>query len=148
MQTIVVSCIIFRKKLKTYEFLLLKRTPQKGSFWQPPGGVYEKKDKSKLEGVYREVFEETGIKKEDFIRVLENIHQFTFDKHHITNEPINPIKEFVHAFQVKKNVKININKNKSKEHENYKWVSFEQALKMLKWQNNIDSFNKLRKTIF
>ena len=51
-------------------FLLLKRTPQDGGFWQPLTGTVE--DGEKLSDcLKRELNEETGIK--DIITLLENI---------------------------------------------------------------------------
>ena len=41
----VVLCIVFRKIKTNYEFLLLKRSPEEGDFWQPIGGKVEKGDK-------------------------------------------------------------------------------------------------------
>ena len=137
------ECIIFRRKGKLYEFLLLKRIPEKGGFWQPPCGKLEKSDNSKLDAAYREVLEETGISKDNILRAIKNVHYFETDKHYITGKPIKPIKEYVFGFEVKPNVQVGIDNNINTEHEEYKWVSFDKALKLLKWENNKDAFKKL-----
>jgi len=142
--TRIAGCIVFRKNGNNYDFLLLKRIPEKGAFWQPVGGVVEKEDKDYLGAAYREVFEETGITKDKIIRVIENFYQFSFDAHYLTGEPIAPVDERVYAFEVKEDVKIVLDANTSFEHEKYEWVSCEEAIKMLKWQNNKDAFEKLK----
>ena len=142
----VIMVIIFRK-IKEYEFLLLKRTINKGNFWQPVGGLIENKDKTKLDAAYRETIEETGIKKENVKRVIENFYQFTYDKHYLTNQPINPINEFVYAFEIEPNTKITIDSNQDKEHEQFAWFNYNDAIKKLKWQNNKDAFNKLKQLL-
>jgi 8-oxo-dGTP pyrophosphatase MutT (NUDIX family) len=143
MRKIQLECIIFRKKEELLEFLLLKRVSEKGGFWQPPCGGMEKEDKSELDAAYREIFEETGIKRNQIIKVIKNVHQFIIDKDYLTSEQIEPIKEIVYGFQVSSNVKITIENNIYVEHEKFRWVSFDEAIKMLKWKNNKEAFKKL-----
>lgn len=143
MRKIQIECIVFRKNCSGFEFLLLKRIPEKGGFWQPPCGGLEENDESKLNAAYREILEETGIKKEQIIKVIENVHHFVMDKHYLTNEPIIPIEEFVYAFETTNETPINIHNNIYVEHDDFKWVCFDEAIKMLKWENNKDSFKKL-----
>ena len=140
------ATIIFRIVNHKYEFLLLKRLPVVGGFWQYAGGSIEDGE-DHLEAAYREVFEEAGIAKKDVIRVIDNVYYFTMDKHYLTNEPMPIQEEFVYAFEVKPNTKININNNPCSEHDAYRWVDFDSAMKMLKWDNNKDAFNKLKKIL-
>jgi len=141
------ECIVFRKNKNKYEYLLLKRIPEKGGFWQPPCGGMEDTDKTKLDAAHREVFEETGISKGKILRVIENVHYFVMSKHYLTNEPMEPVEEFVLGFEVKSDAEIDIAKNNCAEHEEYRWVSFEEAIKLLKWENNKDAFRKLKKVL-
>jgi len=147
MRKIQLECLIFRKVNNSFEFLLLKRIPKKGGFWQPVCGGLEKEDNSKLEATYREVFEETGISKKDIIKVIENVYYFVIDSHYITGEPIEPIEEFVFAFQVPNDIKISIENNVYVEHEDYKWVSFEDAIKLLKWEGNKEALKALNELL-
>ncbi len=147
MRTDQVECIIFRKQNKDFEFLLLKRIPAKGGFWQPVSGGIETEDKSILDAAYREVEEEVNISKNEIISVLENVHYFEMDKHYLTGEKIPLKKEYVFGFEVKPNTTINLDKNIYQEHEETKWVSFEDTLKLLKWENNKDSFKKLNELL-
>ncbi|MFA5763315.1 MAG: NUDIX domain-containing protein [archaeon] len=143
MRTDQVECIIFRKQNKEYEFLLLKRIPAKGGFWQPISGGIETEDKSILDSAYREIKEEANISKNEVINVLENVHYFEMNKHYLTGEPTPLRKEYVFGFEVNPNLKISLDKNIYQEHEETKWVSLEEALKLLKWDNNKDGFKKL-----
>jgi dihydroneopterin triphosphate diphosphatase len=142
-----VEGIIFRKQNKDYEFLLLKRIPAKGGFWQPVSGGIETEDKSILDAAYREIKEEANISKNEVIRVLENVHYFEMDKHYLTGEPTPLKKEYVFGFEVSPTLKISLDKNIYQEHEEIKWVSLEEALKLLKWDNNKDAFKKLNELL-
>jgi dihydroneopterin triphosphate diphosphatase len=147
MRTTQVMSIIFRKKESSYEFLLLKRIKEKGGFWQPPTGGLEDSDESKLHTAFREILEETTIKKEEIKKVIEDVHSFTIDKHYLTSEPINPRTEYVYGFEVGDSAKISVHHNIYPEHEEFKWVSFEEALEMLKWDNNKEALTKLNSII-
>ena len=135
---------MFRKKREDYEYLLLRRIPSKGGFWQPVSGGFEESDPSKLEAAYRELKEETGIDKKQVVRVLEEVHQYTYDKHYLTGKPTPPITEYVYGFEVGLNVGVRIDRNIYPEHDEYRWVSFEEALNLLKWEENKEAFRKLK----
>ncbi|MBU2560765.1 MAG: NUDIX pyrophosphatase [Nanoarchaeota archaeon] len=142
-----VLCILFRKAVRHHEFLLLKRVPDKGGFWQPVGGGVEDTDGSLLDAAYREILEETGIARGDISRVIDDVHYFEFDRHYLTGEPIDKIKEYVLGFEVKGSVSVKLEDNPCGEHEDFRWVSFEDSYVMLKWQNNKDGFMKLRQIL-
>lgn len=143
MRKIQLECIVYRKMGNKIEFLLMKRIPEKGGFWQPPCGGMEKRDKSFKDTAFRELSEEANISKKDILQIIENVHYFEINKHYITGEPIPTIKEVVFGFEVKPNTKISINKNICTEHERFKWVSFKEAIKILKWDNNKEALKKL-----
>ena len=143
-----VLTIIFRKKKEDYEFLLLRRTPELGGFWQPPAGGVESTDESLLEAAYREVYEESGITKKNVIRIFEKIYFYVFDRHYLTDEPVSKRKQMVYAFEVKPDVKISLESNVNIEHDDFKWVSYDEALDMLKWDDNKESCRKLHSLIF
>jgi dATP pyrophosphohydrolase len=146
MRTKQVECIIFRKK-KDIEFLLLKRIPKKGSFWQPPCGGVEPNDNSLLDAAYREIKEETGIHKNNIINVIENVHQFIMNNDYLTGEKSTPITENVFGFEVNPNVKVKLDLNIYIEHKEFKWVPFNLAIEMLKWEDNKKAFIKLNKIL-
>ncbi len=147
MRKIQVQSIVFRKKENKQEFLLLKRTAEKGGFWQPVSGGMEPEDKTILDTAYRELKEEANIQKKDIIKTLKDVHYFEVDEHYLTNEPIEPIKEYVFGIEIKPETKIRIENNHCNEHEEIKWTVFDEAIKMLKWENNKEGFKKLHKII-
>jgi len=148
MKRIQLECIVFRENKGKIEYLLLKRIPKKGGFWQPPCGKMEEQDLSILDGCYREILEETSINKEEILEVIENVDYFEIKKHYLTGEPLYPIvKEYVLGFKVGINVAISIENNIYPEHSEFKWVEYDEAIELLKWQNNKDAFEKLKEMI-
>ena len=91
--------------------------------------------------------EEANIGKENIIKVSENVHYFEITKHYLTGELISTIKEYVFGFEVDDDFNVLIDKNICVEHEEIKWVSFEEAIKLLKWENNKDGFRKLNEIL-
>lgn len=138
-----VLCFVFRKKNEDYEFLLLKRISEKGGFWQPPSGGMEISDGSFLETAVRELKEETSISKEKINQIIEKVYSFEINRHYLTGQQIDPIEEQVFGFEVSADIKISIDNNLEREHEDFIWVTFEDALKLLKWDNNKDALKKL-----
>ncbi|MFH1590060.1 MAG: NUDIX domain-containing protein [archaeon] len=142
MKETVVGTIIFRKKDNDWEFLLLKRLPEQGNFWQPPSGSVDEGDKTHLDTAYREVFEESGIKKEQVLSVIKDLNYYRFDKKSSTGETVD-FEAYIFAFEVEPDVIVNIKNNVDLEHDDYKWVSFEEALTLLDWERQKKSFRKL-----
>lgn len=147
MKTTQIECIVFRKNKGIFEFLLLKRIPEKGGFWQPPCGGLEKSDISKLEAAYRELLEEASLKKENIIRVIEDVDIFEINKHYLTGEPIPTITEYVFGFEVNPDLAVSIHNNIYPEHETFEWVPFDKALSLLKWENNKVALQKLNQLL-
>jgi dihydroneopterin triphosphate diphosphatase len=143
MRKIQTQCIVFKRN--PLQFLLLKRIPSKGGFWQPVSGGLEG-DETPIEAAYRELEEETNIHKPNVVKVFENVHEFTINKHYLTSEHIEPIKEVVFGFEVS-DIEVFITQNVHQEHEEFRWVSYEEALKMLKWDNNKEGIRKMRRII-
>ena len=143
MRTVQVECIVFRKKSGFYEFLLLKRIPKKGGFWQPVCGGVEESDPSLFDAALRELREEAGIHEKDILNIIENVYFFEINKHYLTGKPTPAVKEHVFGFEVRPNLKITTGKNPVPEHKGVRWASFEEALKLLNWENNKDGLKKL-----
>jgi len=142
-----VLCFVVRDNAGKIEVLLLKRTPEKGGFWQPVCGGVSRKDISTLRACIREMREEINLSESDIIITHQNIHTFTVKKHYLTGKPIKPVKEYVFAVMVKNNFSVDISKNPCKEHSAFAWVSLDKAEEMLKWKENIDALKKLKKVL-
>jgi 8-oxo-dGTP pyrophosphatase MutT (NUDIX family) len=136
-----IQCIVFRKGSSGYEFLVLKRLPEHGGFWQPITASVEP-DELLIDAVYRELEEETSVSKKDIKRVIGDIHYFEFpwDEEHIA-------KEHVFGVEVKPETKVDIKSNVYDEHEDFRWVSFDEALKLIKWDSNKEALRELVKGI-
>ena len=103
-------------------FLLLKRHPNKryGHLWQGVAGQMEEGETA-VETLFREVNEETGLKP---------IRAFTAD--HVTSfyQSFNNRMNLVPVFGVEVgSAEVCL----SGEHESYRWVRFEEGVKMLTW---------------
>ena len=100
--------------------------------WLQPGGHIDTTDPNILQAAYREVFEETGIPKDQLllIKTKDDTLPFDIDSHHI---PANPKKneeghyhhDFRYLFQYTGARDITIN---TEESLGYKWVDLEQLV--------------------
>ncbi len=127
-----VEVIIFKVISNNPLFLLLKRHPERGGFWQPVTGGVEADEDLKAAAL-REMKEETGI--EDSIKVFENIHYFEFE----ANGGYGWMKEYVYGVQINEGVEAII----SDEHTELKWCSLDEALELLKYEGNKEGFRKI-----
>ncbi len=133
-----INCIVFKRVGKLpadVRFLILKRNPQKGGFWQPiTGGARPNEDKIKV--LKRELREETGIKK--IKKIINTKYSFSF-----MGDDDKKLKEYVYGVEVNPNQKITL----SKEHTEAKWATLKEALKLLKYESNKKGLKKLYKII-
>jgi 8-oxo-dGTP pyrophosphatase MutT (NUDIX family) len=141
-----VLCMIYRIKDSIPQYLLLKRIPKKGAFWQPVCGGVEKNEEL-LIACFREMREEVSIGAENIKTIHLDLFKFTMDKHYISNEPIAPITESCLGFEIRKGVKADITNNIYPEHEKFEWFEFDQAIEKLKWKENKIAFNILNERL-
>jgi len=120
----------FYKEKNKYLYAVFKRRDLK--FWQGISGGLEN-DETPLKAAKRETFEETKIKpKSKFIRLdsktsipIENVGKHKWKKN------IYVATEFSFGVEVKtKEIKL------SKEHTEMAWVTFNKAIKLLKYDSN------------
>ena len=142
-----IGVIIFRKAKNDYEFLLLKRIPEKQGFWQSISGGLESKDKSHLDCAFREAFEEAGVKKENVIRVINDFYFYKYEDPDFEKGKITLMNHHFYAFQINEGTIVTIEDNPVDEHEEFRWVNFDEALKLLKWENNKKAFRLLKDII-
>lgn len=104
-------------------YLLLRRRRRRGGFWQPVTGRVEPFDETFGSAAVREVVEETGITQHRCLIDLNYAYRFTHGEREY----------FEHAFGLEV---IAGPVQLSKEHEDFRWVAYEEALGMLRWRSN------------
>lgn len=131
-----VQAIIFRDRGNYFEYLLLHTNPKRRSFWQNVTGKVENKDENLKAAAEREVLEETGI--ENPIKIIEKIYSFKYPVRDELKEKYDfeEFEEEVFGIQVENDVKIDIESNKSKEHDDFIWCSFDGAKELLEYDSN------------
>jgi 8-oxo-dGTP pyrophosphatase MutT (NUDIX family) len=118
-----VEVYFFKKEGEETKYLVMKRVPEKGGFWQPLTGGNEVGETLE-ETVVREAGEETGITKLN--RVINTGYKFEFNDHG------KDYVETIYGAEVDPNTEVKI----SSEHSEYKWATKTEALALLKWPNN------------
>jgi 8-oxo-dGTP pyrophosphatase MutT (NUDIX family) len=129
-----VEAIIFRRNRDRIEYLLLKRLPERNGFWQPVTGGIEKGETRK-EALCREVMEETGVK--NIVAVIEGLYYFEFSDPNLNQE-------YVYGVEISSSEEIVLDR---KEHSEYRWCSFQEALPLLHWKENKEALRKLNMTL-
>lgn len=130
-RTTQVEIIVFKIVNKEILFLLLKRTMERGGFWQPiTGGVH--KDEPLLVAAERELKEETTVS--NYIKIYSDVYYFEFQ-----SEGYSILKEYVFGVQIAPETIIQI----SSEHTDMQWCNFAEALKLLKYESNKTALEKL-----
>ena len=130
-----VEVIVFKKTKTGFVFLLLKRNPQKGGFWQPITGNVEI-DETFEQAAMRELQEETGIP--DIKRFVDTGYSFEFFDDNRQQ------KEKVFGVEVRTETTITL----SAEHTDFVWVTYEDALsRYLKYPGNKEGLKSLLKKI-
>lgn len=115
---------IFRKVNDDLQFLLLKRAVNEKypGMWQMVTGTIDDNNEKAFQTALREIKEETGLTPVKFW-IVPNINSFySPEKNEICMIPV-----FAALVDEKSKVEI------SHEHSEFKWVSKEEALKMLAW---------------
>jgi len=112
---------------KTIRYLMIKRTPEDGGYWQPVTGTLNDGEKL-LDCVKRELNEETGIQADHIINISEVLYKFDWKNKHGDT-----ILEFVYAVQYPAKTEIVLSPD---EHDDYKWCSYDEAMETLYTDNN------------
>lgn len=113
-------------------------------YWQGIAGGGEDGE-TPIESAKREAFEEAGIIRECPYITLDSVSSLPVEDvvgGFLLGEEVYVIKEF--SFGVKVPTK---NISLSKEHFNYKWLCFEEAVTLLKWDSNKTALWELNKRL-
>ncbi len=132
-----VQVVIFDDSLIKPLYLLLRRTDERGGFWQPVTGKIKKKQ-SELpkEAAIREVFEETGLEGE--LLDLDYIHSFYIEPQFLKKPQTKPQTNLEYSFALR--TKKQAVKLSPKEHIDFEWLPYKEAYKRLVWNGNQRAF--------
>jgi 8-oxo-dGTP pyrophosphatase MutT (NUDIX family) len=119
--------IVFRKKSNKRLYLLL-HYQFKGDYWDFPRGNLKDNETSEQAAI-RETREETGLS-EDELKIMEGFEEKVKWFYKLHNKPISKYVTYLLAETKKKEIKI------SKEHAGFKWLVFEDALRLLRYNNS------------
>lgn len=126
---IMVEAIIYHLDQTEPVFLLVKRSPDDGGFWQPVTGRVSLNENVK-EALKREIREETGLDELKFI--TKEVYRFTWQRGGRTRQ------ERVYGVLVDRGpIKL------SHEHTDYRWCKLSEALELLRHEDNRVAFQNL-----
>jgi dATP pyrophosphohydrolase len=138
-----VQVIVFRILSGKVQFLVMKRTAQRGGFWQSvTGGVLD--DEEAIETAVREVIEETGCRPVS-IWPLQYKHEFPKLK-------VLPTGAEVQVWNVERSVGVQLGTSASikldpEEHDDYRWVSASEAMDLIEFDTNASAIQELYFTL-
>ena len=120
--------VVYRKDKRNIKYLLLKRKLHWKGWEFPKGGI--KKSERLIQAVKRELLEETGQKAVK-IKKFNVGGKYKYDKEYPGR--LGFIGQSWNLFSAEvKSGRVKLDK---KEHSSYKWLDFNQSIKLLKWKN-------------
>lgn len=126
----------------TIQYAIFNRSDY--GYWQGIAGGGEDGE-TPIESAKREAFEEAGILREFPYIELDSVSSLPVEDvvgEFLWGDDVYVIKEFSFGVQVStKNISL------SKEHSNYKWLCFEEAVTLLKWDTNKTALWELNKRL-
>jgi len=131
-----VEGIVFSKVNGDYEFLIIKRVPEDGGFWQPLTESLEEGETVE-ECMIRGVKEELGLDK--ITGVTERLWSFPWE-----NKKGEPNIDLVYGVEISRDAEVKIS---PEEHSEYKWCSFDEAMELLGKDNNKKAFEHFKEKI-
>lgn len=118
--------VVYRYRDHNLEFLILKRVPEDGGFWQAVTGTIENGE-SAQETLLRELKEEAGIANP--MHVSQRLEEY-----HWENQETRLIgRDQVYGVEVSEETLIHTD---PKEHSEFRWLSVDQAVEALKYEGN------------
>ncbi len=128
----------------TIEYAVFRRLNSEGGFWQGIAGGGQDSE-THMEAAKREAWEEAGIPKDFRLVVLDSVASIpvlNIVGKFLWGDKVLIIPEYCFGVEVK-GKQLNI----SKEHIEYKWVNYEEAVQMLKWDSNKNALWELNERV-
>ena len=121
--------VVYRRKESHLEFLVIKRVPHDGGFWQAVTGTIDPGEEAS-ETLRRELKEEAGIIDPLHISVCLEEYNWRMEEKDLTG------RDQVFAVEVSNDTEITID---PKEHSEFKWLPLQDAVSLLKYDGNKNS---------
>lgn len=121
-----------------WDYLLMRRIPSRGGFWQGVTGGVEK-DEDVTEAAARELIEETAMVPSD-LQIIDYSYSFPVEDRfrYLYPSDTESITEHVLMARITDEQEPQL----SEEHDQYRWCRFEEALSLLRWPENIEALKK------
>lgn len=131
-----------KDKQRFIEYAIFQRSD--GNYWQAIAGGGENGETPE-EAARREIQEEAGIPKDCDITALDSkvyIPVISVTGEYTWGDDVFVIPEYTFGVEVN-----NKHLELSEEHEEYRWVNYEEAMKMLKWDSNKNALWELNERL-
>ncbi|MFA6022604.1 MAG: NUDIX domain-containing protein [Candidatus Pacearchaeota archaeon] len=138
-----VFLVVYKKEKGKVSYLLLKRKLHWTGWEFPKGGI--EPGETAMQTIYRELKEETNLKP---IKITAHDYEGKYNYDKKTKQDKKRKGYFGQSFKLysvkikSRNVKLD-----KKEHETYKWASFNEALDLLTWVDQKNSLNIVNKSL-
>jgi len=125
------------------EYLLVRRIPDRGGFWQGvTGGVERNEDL--VEAAARELTEETGLIPSGFQTIGYSYSFPVEDRFRYLYPPgTESITEHVFMARITDEQEPEL----SDEHDQYRWCKFDEAISLLRWPENIEALKRCNRVL-
>lgn len=131
----------FRIINKQTQYLLLKRVKSRGEFWQGVTGAINKEETLQAAAL-RELYEETGLCCAGLMDIGCNyLIQLDEKWKYLYADDVNNIEEHVFAAYLEGEKDPVID---PREHNDWRWCTFDEAIELLKWEENIDALKNVK----
>ena len=147
MQLRSIQAVVYRRRQEAarsvLEVLVLRRTPEKGGFWQPVTGRIESGEPPPAAAL-REVQEETGLS--GVLTDLDFVHQFMIEPELLGPHAPTPYLCEEHSFAVEVSDEATV-RLEAGAHDAFEWLPIADAAARVRWSGNRDGIGKLERRL-
>lgn len=124
------------------QYLLLKRIKSRGDFWQGVTGAINKGEALQTAAL-RELYEETSLNCASLIDIgCKYFIQLDDEWKYLYADDVQSIEENIFAAYLENEEDPVID---PREHNDWKWCTFDEAITLLKWKENIEALKKVKR---